>query len=91
MGAADAGVGTTLGAVHAVISGIGLAFIPNLHPLIPSAIPAPGLFLLGLGAWGVVLFLALHLMFGAIVGSYYAVGLAAPELPIRRGRLHTRP
>jgi hypothetical protein len=39
----------------------------------------------------VVLFLALHLMFGAIVGSYYAVGLAAPELPIRRGRLHTRP
>jgi hypothetical protein len=92
VGTADAGLGTTFGAVQAVIAGILLGFAPEVHPLIPAALPAPGLFLLGLGAWGVVLFLALHLMFGAIVGGHYGPRVRAPEAPVgARGRLQTRP
>jgi hypothetical protein len=92
MGAADAGIGTTIGAVQAVIAGILLGFLPELHPLVPAVLPAPGLFLLGLGAWGVVLFLALNLMFGAIVGGHYGPSVSEREEPVGdRGRLHTRP
>jgi hypothetical protein len=92
MGAAGAGVGTTIGAVHAVFSGILMAFVPALHPLVPGTLAAPGPFLLGLGAWGVLLFLALHFMFGAIVGSHYGATRAEPRVPLGdRRRLHTRP
>jgi hypothetical protein len=68
---ASVGLGLALASVHAVVTGIILAFVPDVHPLVPSILPAPGPFLLGLGAFGVLLFLALHLLFGAIVGSIY--------------------
>ena len=78
---ASAGLGVAIGAVHAVIAGIVLAFVPAVHPLIPELLPAPGLFMLELGAFGVVLFVGLHLMYGAIVGAYYGPTLAVQRAP----------
>lgn len=88
---ANAGLGVALGAVHAVIAGVLLAYLPEVHPLIPAFMPAPGLFLLGLGAFGVLLFIGLHLMFGAIVGTYYGPTAAERRAPLLRGRVSTRP
>jgi hypothetical protein len=85
---ASAGLGLAIGAVHAVISGIFLAFVPALHPLVPELLPAPGVFMLSLGALGVLLFVGLHLMYGAVVGGYYGPAVherhAAPPLGTRR-------
>jgi hypothetical protein len=89
--AASAGLGLALGSVHAVVTGVFLAFIPDIHPLVPAFMPAPGLFLLGLGAFGVLLFLALHLLFGVIVGSSYgSVADARRSWPDHRQRAITR-
>jgi hypothetical protein len=88
---ANGGIGSAVGAAHAVISGVLLAFVPQLHPLVPEVWPAPGVFLLGLGAFGVLLFIALHVMFGAIVGGYYAASPVLRQIVLRhRQRLFTR-
>jgi hypothetical protein len=68
----DATTGVGIGAVHGLISGLLLGVIRPLHPLIPEVMPAPGIFLTSLGAVGVIVYLGLHLMFGAIVGAIYA-------------------
>lgn len=65
-------VGLLIGAVHAVVAGISLTFVPPTHPLVPDVLPAPGPFMIGLGVLGPVIFVGLHLMFGIIVGSVYA-------------------
>ena len=90
---ASAGMGSVVGAVHAVISGIALSFVPALHPLVPEIWPAPGVFLLALGAFGVLLFVVLHVIFGAIVGAHYAHSPAARQIVLgqrHRLRLFTR-
>ena len=87
---AGAGLGVAIGAVHAVIAGIVLAFMPAVHPLMPALVPAPGLFMLELGAFGVLLFIGLHLIYGAIVGAYYGPTLAVRHAPpSHRGRVST--
>jgi hypothetical protein len=68
---AGIGVGIGIGAIHTIVSGLFLGAIPALHPLIPEQLPAPGLFMAGLGAIGVAAFTLLHLIFGAIVGGSY--------------------
>jgi hypothetical protein len=54
----------------ALVSGffclLGLA--PQLHPLMPEILPAPGVFMVNGGISDGVLFFALHLIYGAIVG-----------------------
>ncbi len=65
------GLGLGFGFVHAVVSGLALAGIPAIHPLIPEAMPAPGAFMSNLGVMGVVAFVMLHLIYGAIVGAMY--------------------
>jgi hypothetical protein len=86
---ANVGIGFAIGAVHAVVSGTVLAFTPDFHPLIPELLWAPGPFLLGLGAWGVLLFLALHLMFGAIVAAWYGPVSEPRQLVLGRRRRMT--
>jgi len=83
-------VGVGIAAVHSVLSGLALPLIGAMHPLVRTGrMPAPGLFASALGGTGVVLFIALHLLFGAIVGIYYVALSTAPqsrpaEVPGRR-------
>jgi hypothetical protein len=65
------GAGATIGLAHAMVSGILLGALPWLHPLMPQVIGAPGMFLAGFGLLGVIVFIALHVMFGGIVGHLY--------------------
>ena len=69
--AAGAGRGALIGLVHGVLSGLFLGLIPALHPQVPEILPAPGVFLLGLGWVAAVVFVLLHVIFGAIVGAAY--------------------
>jgi hypothetical protein len=64
-------IGLLLSIVHTLIAGVFMAIAPMIHPLIPSELSAPGAFMANLGAPGVILFIALHLVFGAIVGGLY--------------------
>jgi hypothetical protein len=69
---ANAFVGASFGLAHAVLSGLLLGIVPYVHPLSPKLLVPPGLFMSSAGIPGVILFLALHVMFGAIVGAYYS-------------------
>jgi hypothetical protein len=62
-------VGLTFGAVHWIFAGIGLAFLPAFHPLIPEIIPEAGIFAVGWGAPAFTLLIAQHLLFGTLVGG----------------------
>lgn len=73
-------VGVGIAVVHSVLSGLALPLIGAMHPLVRTGrMPAPGLFASALGGTGVVLFIALHLLFGAIVGTYYIALSTAPR------------
>ena len=73
-------VGVGIAVVHSVLSGLMLPLIGAMHPLVRTGrMPAPGLFASALGGTGVVVFIALHLLFGAIVGAYYIVLSTAPQ------------
>jgi hypothetical protein len=71
IGRAGAGLGVLMGVVHAFIAGALFYFVPALHPLIPEEMAAPGPFMANLGLVGVLAFLAIHVLYGAIVGSMY--------------------
>jgi hypothetical protein len=64
-------IGAGFGLVHAVISGLGMAMVPAIHPMIPERMPAPGAFMANLGVIGIVAEFALHAVYGAIVGALY--------------------
>jgi hypothetical protein len=73
-------LGLAIAAVHTFVSGFILPLIGALHPLVQIGTMAPpGIFASGLGAPGVFLFIALHLVYGAIVGAFYVVLWTAPE------------
>lgn len=67
---AGLGVGAAFGAAHALAAGVALVAVPRFHPLVPDVLVAPGPFLSNLGIMGVVVFVALHLVYGAIVGEF---------------------
>lgn len=64
-------VGLGFGLIHATISGLGMAMVPAIHPMIPERMPAPGAFMANLGAIGIVAEYALHAVYGAIIGALY--------------------
>jgi hypothetical protein len=75
-----AGIG--LAAIHTIISGLALAALPLVHPLMKIQLwNKPGIFKSNLGLLDAGAFVLLHLLFGAIVGLLYdpasAVGIAA--------------
>ncbi len=75
-----AGTGTWYGVIHTLISGIVvLGLMPAVHPLIPEVLAAPGMFAINYGALTATAFIALHLIYGAVVGSMYGP-LARPEV-----------
>lgn len=69
--------GLLFGFAHAISAGLILAAIPMLHPMVPEEMAAPGAFMSGLGALGVFLLFAEHLVFGAIVGGMYGTAIHA--------------
>lgn len=83
IGRASGGIGLTIAAVHTVISGIGLIFIPAMHPMIPGLMSAPGAFMANLGIVGIFAFAALHLIYGALVGGMYASSMSTRRISAR--------
>lgn len=61
--------GAAGGVLHAGLGGLLLAVVPPLHPRVPEELPAPGAFHHHRGAGAAALFVALHVMFGALVGG----------------------
>lgn len=70
-GRADWRVGLAFGLVHALVVGLLLWVLPVVHPLVAERIPAPGPFLAGAGAAGVLIEVVVHMMYGAVVGALY--------------------
>ena len=68
-GSASAGKGTLFGFIHWLGFSLVMALSPNIHPLIPSEIVEPGYFAINYGVITAVGALALHLIFGYIVGN----------------------
>lgn len=65
--------GALFGAVHGVAAGMAMGMMPAMRPRMGAgkALPAPGFFGRNLGAMVPVGFIALHVVFGAIVGGIY--------------------
>lgn len=67
-------VGLGIATVHVVVTGLALPLIGAAHPLVRSGqLAPPGVFASGLGVVGVVLYVALHWLYGVIVGRSYVV------------------
>lgn len=66
---AGLGIGVAFGLVHTLIAGVVMGLMPVIHPLMPSQIPAPGPFMINFGGMGLFTFVALHVIFGAIMGT----------------------
>jgi hypothetical protein len=63
--------GVVISVVHLMIAGFLFAAIPPLHALVPELVPAPGLYMSNHGPLGVALFVATHILFGAVTGGSY--------------------
>jgi len=63
--------GLLVSLVHLALGGLAVGLLGVMHPLVPHAMPAPGLFMAAYGPLGVLAFIASHLAFGAIVGAIY--------------------
>jgi hypothetical protein len=65
--------GVFAGAVHGLLGGIVVGAWPDLHPEMPHAKPAPGVFYRHYGRRDVVSFLLGHLWFGLVAATLYAL------------------
>jgi hypothetical protein len=65
--------GVFAGAVHGLLGGIVVGAWPDLHPEMPHATAAPGVFYRHYGRRDVVSFLLGHLWFGLVAGTLYAL------------------
>lgn len=71
--------GAGFGVIHVIIAGIFMGMMGMMHPLMVSSQPvpdgrllAPGYFAMNFGMMTTVAFIMLHLIYGAIVGAFYA-------------------
>ncbi len=71
MNLANARIGAAFGVVHWIAIGIFIGILPSLRPMMAATVSAPGPFALSLGYLGFFLLLAMHLIFGAVVGTAY--------------------
>lgn len=77
---ADATTGVVTSLAHMVLSGALLSALPSVHPRVTETMASPGPYFAGLGLVGVLVFVSLHLTFGALVGGLYH--------EVRHPRLH---
>ncbi len=59
--------GAVLGTMHAMMAGLALGSIAPIHPAIPEAIAAPGMFMVRRGRDAVIVFVAMHMVFGMLM------------------------
>lgn len=78
--------GVLVALAHILVAGVFMGMMPMVHPLVPEVLPGPGFFMLGLGMMGLVAFVMLHLIFGAIVGAMYGPTLTSPAGAAVRSR-----
>ncbi|MGQ0714773.1 MAG: hypothetical protein ACT4PJ_13740 [Gemmatimonadaceae bacterium] len=76
--------GLGLSVIHVLIAGLVTALIPAIHPRIPQLLPAPGAFMVNMGASVVALFAIERMIYGAVVGG----GYASATLPARNRGIH---
>jgi hypothetical protein len=77
------------GAIHAAIGGLFFGWMSAFHPAMPDLILPPGAFAANYGAATVIGFIALHLVFGAIVGGIYkTVHIPAPPARVETREEH---
>jgi hypothetical protein len=77
-------MGVAVGLSHAVVVGVILGVLSRLHPTVgTAALPDPGFFATNLGATDVIIFFAVHVVFGMIVGTLYEKPLHAGDLSYR--------
>jgi hypothetical protein len=67
--------GFSFSVVHTVLAGLALIALPTIHPLITEQMPAPGAFMVNMGAPLVGVFIVEHVMFGILVGAVYGTVL----------------
>jgi hypothetical protein len=77
--------GVVFSLLHIVVGGLFMGMLPSLHPMITERMSAPGAFLSNLGDVGVIAFVVLHAIYGAIVGVMYGP-VAQPVRPETLGR-----
>jgi hypothetical protein len=77
-------VGAALGVAHGLLAGLFMTAIPAMNPLVATSPLAPGPFFARI-EYGPALFLALHALFGAVVGIVYGPVMHKPHL-ISRSR-----
>jgi hypothetical protein len=75
-------VGAAFSLVHASIAGMMMFVLGTIHPLMRNngELPAPGPFAVSYGTLTAVAFVALHLVYGAWVGSFY---VRKPEIEVQ--------
>lgn len=86
-------LGVGLAGPHIVLAGLMMPVVAAMHPLVRAGeMGSPGFFAANLGVLGIGIFVAEHLMFGAIVGAVYSL-VHEPEaaLPRREARYPRRP
>ena len=68
-------IGAGFALAHASIAGIAMFVLGSYHPLMRNhgVLPAPGPFAISYGALTAVMFVGLHLVYGAWVGSFYSM------------------
>jgi hypothetical protein len=74
--------GLKLGTVHAFIAGLFYGLFPQINPIMPRYIPAPGYFMSNLGAPYMITFIGMYLLFGLIMGMVYKLNGKIARLPI---------
>ena len=80
---AGALAGAGLGLCHGLMAGLVMSGIPAMNPLTGPNHVAPGAFLQNI-EFGPVLFIALHILYGAVAGSVYGAPLQKPHLYTNR-------
>jgi hypothetical protein len=70
--------GLAIGVMHGIVAGMLLGVVPAIHPRVPEEVPPPGWFMSRRGSRGTVALIALHALFGAVVGAAIGGRSAAP-------------
>jgi hypothetical protein len=77
--------GAVMGLGHGVLAGVVLAAVPPLHPRVPEQVPPPGAFMRHHGAGAAAMLVALHVLYGGLVGAAIAGTRQHPSESPSRG------
>ncbi len=79
--------GGGIGIIHALITGLAIALLPLVNPLMDSGrLPSPGPYFSRHGVLGILFFFGIHIVYGATVGLIYARQVMMPAARKRETR-----